>query len=128
MDKTKLRIIFGGTPDFASAHLESLIEKGYNIVAVYTQPDREAGRGKKLAFSPVKQVALKHGIPVEQPANFKNESDCRKFADYDADLFVVVAYGVILPQIIMYMARCFPNTEEQLLFKELYITEKKKPG
>ena len=101
MDKTKLRIIFGGTPDFASAHLESLIEKGYNIVAVYTQPDREAGRGKKLAFSPVKQVALKHGIPVEQPANFKNESDCRKFADYDADLFVVVAYGVILPQIIL---------------------------
>ena len=101
MDKTKLRIIFGGTPDFASAHLESLIEKGYNIVAVYTQPDREAGRGKKLVFSPVKQVALKHGIPVEQPANFKNESDCRKFADYDADLFVVVAYGVILPQIIL---------------------------
>jgi methionyl-tRNA formyltransferase len=95
------RIIFGGTPSFASKHLEALIEQGYNIVAVYTQPDRESGRGKKIVFSPVKQIALEHNIPVEQPINFKFQEDCEKFKKYNADIFVVVAYGVILPKSIL---------------------------
>lgn len=99
--KKDLRIIFGGTPDFAAEHLNALINNGYNIVCVYTQPDREAGRGRKLTASPVKEIALKNNIPIEQPINFKEESSIEIFKKYCADLFVVVAYGIILPKSIL---------------------------
>lgn len=101
MKSKDLKIIFGGTPDFASYHLNYLLEQGFNIVAAYTQPDRVAGRGKKITYSPVKQLALDHNIPVEQPINFKDPKDCEIFKSYQADLFVVVAYGVILPKVIL---------------------------
>jgi methionyl-tRNA formyltransferase len=69
----KLDIIFAGTPEFAAKHLEHLIANNYNVIACYTQPDRPAGRGKKLQPSAVKQVALEHNIPVCQPQSLKNE-------------------------------------------------------
>ncbi len=99
--KKDLRIIFGGTPDFAAEHLKTLISQGYNVVAVYTQPDRESGRGHKLTPSPVKEIAEEYNIPVEQPLNFKQELDVDAFKKHSPDLFVVVAYGVILPKSIL---------------------------
>lgn len=101
MSRSGLRIAFGGTPDFAAEHLKVLIDEGFDICVVYTQPDRAAGRGKKLTASPVKELALKHGIPVEQPANFKNSEDVEQFRSYKPDLFAVVAYGVLLPESIL---------------------------
>lgn len=95
------RIIFAGTPDFAAQHLQALLTAGFNIVAVYTQPDRPAGRGHKLTPSPVKALALQHNLPVYTPLNFKAESDVAQFADLKADLAIVVAYGLILPQAIL---------------------------
>lgn len=97
----KPRIIFAGTPDFAAACLKQLLSTDHSVVAVYTQPDRPAGRGKQLQPSPVKQLALQHGIPVEQPLNFKQTEDQQKLADYQADLMIVVAYGLLLPQSIL---------------------------
>lgn len=95
------RIIFAGTPDFAVTHLEALINAGANIVAVYTQPDRPAGRGHKLTQTPVKSLALAHNIPVYTPLNFKEESDLATFESHKADLAIVVAYGLLLPQRIL---------------------------
>lgn len=106
MKNTPLRLIFAGTPEFAKIALQTLIEKqtelNIDIVAVYTQPDRKAGRGQKLTASPVKQLALEHNIPVEQPESFSLKSDLGKvsretFANYRPDVMVVVAYGLILP-------------------------------
>lgn len=97
-----MRIIFAGTPDFAAHTLSTLINAGdYEICAVYTQPDRPAGRGRKLTASPVKQIALDHNIPVEQPLNFKQQSDVDQLANYQADLMIVVAYGLLLPQAVL---------------------------
>ncbi len=100
-----MRIIFAGTPDFAASSLQALIEHCENtehqVVAVYTQPDRQSGRGKKISMSPVKQLALAAGISVEQPVNFKQQQDKDQLATYDADLMVVVAYGLLLPQAIL---------------------------
>jgi methionyl-tRNA formyltransferase len=97
-----LRLVFAGTPDFAAHHLSVLLADGcHHIVAVYTQPDRPAGRGKKLAASPVKQVALEHGIAVYQPLDFKSEQSQPELAALNADLMIVVAYGIILPKIIL---------------------------
>ncbi len=96
-----MRIIFAGTPDFAAASLAALLNSDHDVVAVYSQPDRPAGRGRKLTASPVKQLALQHHIPVEQPLNFKNPADRQQLADYQADVMVVVAYGLILPQAVL---------------------------
>lgn len=96
-----MRIIFAGTPDFAATTLAALLSTEHEICAVYSQPDRPAGRGRKLTASPVKQLALEHQIPVEQPLNFKAETDRAKLAGYQADLMIVVAYGLLLPQSVL---------------------------
>lgn len=96
------KIIFAGTPDFAAVHLKALIDAGIIPCAVYTQPDRPAGRGHKLTPSPVKELALLHNIEVLTPENFKNKEDVDKFLSFNADLAIVVAYGVILPDSIVH--------------------------
>jgi len=96
-----MRIIFAGTPEFAANTLQALLGTEHEICAVYTQPDRPAGRGRKLTASPVKQLAVEHQIPVQQPLNFKAAEDKKILADYQADLMIVVAYGIILPQAIL---------------------------
>lgn len=96
-----MKIIFAGTPDFAVPALQSLIDAGYEICAVYTQPDRPARRGQKLTPSPVKVCALAANIPVYQPENFKAAEDLAQFQAHHADLMVVVAYGLILPQVVI---------------------------
>ncbi|PCJ32571.1 MAG: methionyl-tRNA formyltransferase [Gammaproteobacteria bacterium] len=96
-----MRIIFAGTPDFAAETLKALLTTEHEICAVYTQPDRPSGRGRKLTASPVKQLALDHAIPVEQPVNFKEESSKERLAKYNADLMIVVAYGLLLPQDVL---------------------------
>lgn len=98
MSGNNLNIIFAGTPEFAAQHLSHIVEQGYNIVACYTQPDRPAGRGKKLQPSAVKQVALAHDIPVCQPPSLKNDEALTVLNSWDADLMIVVAYGLLLPQ------------------------------
>lgn len=95
------RIVFAGTPEFAAAHLQALLDSRHEVVAVYTQPDRPAGRGQKLVASPVKQLAQQHGIPVLQPANLRHAEAQQELAAFNADLMVVVAYGLILPQVIL---------------------------
>lgn len=99
------KIIFAGTPDFAAVHLKALIDAGIVPCAVYTQPDRPAGRGHKLTPSPVKELALACGIEVLTPENFKNQADVEKFLSFNADLAIVVAYGVILPEAIVHGPR-----------------------
>lgn len=96
-----LRIVFAGTPDFAARHLAALLSSEHEVIAVYTQPDRPAGRGKKLTASPVKTIALEHDIPVYQPENFKSDEAKQELADLNADIMVVVAYGLLLPQIVL---------------------------
>ena len=96
-----LRIVFAGTPEFAAAHLKALLASRHQVIAVYTQPDRPAGRGKKLSASPVKELALAHGLPVYQPLNFKSPEAVAELAQLDADLMVVVAYGLILPKVVL---------------------------
>ncbi|WP_036820432.1 methionyl-tRNA formyltransferase, partial [Photobacterium sanctipauli] len=96
-----LKIVFAGTPDFAARHLAALLSSQHDIIAVYTQPDRPAGRGKKLTASPVKNIALEHDIPVYQPENFKSDEAKQALADLDADIMVVVAYGLLLPQPVL---------------------------
>lgn len=96
-----LDIIFAGTPHFAAEHLQALINSEHNVKAVYCPQDKPAGRGKKLTACAVKQLAVEHNIPVEQPLNFKNEVDQLALASYQADVMVVVAYGLLLPQVIL---------------------------
>lgn len=93
-----MRIVFAGTPEFAVPPLKMLLETAHEVCAVYTQPDRPAGRGRKLAASPVKQVAEAHGIPVYQPLSFKAPEDQAQLRALEPDLWVVVAYGLILPK------------------------------
>ena len=95
------RIIFAGTPDFAAEHLQALINANIPVTAVYTQPDRPAGRGRKLQPSPVKQLALSQDIPVYQPLSLRAEAAQAELAALNADLMIVVAYGLILPQIVL---------------------------
>jgi len=95
------RIVFAGTPDFSVPCLEVLLKQAVDIVGVYTQPDRSAGRGKKLQQSPVKQSALKAGLQVFQPPSFKAAPDRETLAKLRPDLMVVVAYGLILPQSVL---------------------------
>ena len=96
-----MRIVFAGTPGFAATHLEALLKANMDIVGVYTQPDRPAGRGKKLMASPVKQLAIENNIDVFQPANFKEQSDIDQLIDLKPDLMIVVAYGLLLPQSVL---------------------------
>ncbi|MFM2477081.1 methionyl-tRNA formyltransferase [Celerinatantimonas sp. MCCC 1A17872] len=96
-----LRIVFAGTPDFAARHLSALIDSPFEVVAVYTQPDRPAGRGKKLTASAVKQLAQEHQLTVYQPQSLRSEDAQQQLRELNADLMVVVAYGVILPKAVL---------------------------
>jgi len=96
-----LRVIFAGTPDFAAQHLQALLDSPHQVVAVYSQPDRPAGRGRKLTASPVKALALEHAIEVQQPLSLKDVDAQHVLASYNADIMVVVAYGLLLPQVIL---------------------------
>ena len=100
-----LRIVYAGTPDFAVPALKALIASRHEVVAVYTQPDRPAGRGRKLKPSPVKAVALEHDIPVEQPEKLREPEAQARLAAYRPDLMVVAAYGLILPQAVLDIPR-----------------------
>lgn len=101
MSPTGLRVIFAGTPDFAAQHLQALLSSEHNVLSVYSQPDRPAGRGRKLTASPVKALALDHGIQVEQPVSLKDPQAQQVLARHQADIMVVVAYGLILPQVVL---------------------------
>ena len=100
-----LRLVFAGTPEFSVPCLETCRASGAEVVAVYTQPDRPAGRGRKLTPSPVKQAALAAGIAVEQPESLKSADVQQRLADYRPDLLVVVAYGLILPRKVLAIPR-----------------------
>ncbi|MGO2011825.1 MAG: methionyl-tRNA formyltransferase [Pseudoalteromonas sp.] len=96
-----LRIIFAGTPDFAARHLNALINSEHQVVGVYSQPDRPAGRGKKLKASEVKELALAHDLPVFQPASLKSDEALNELNNLNADIMIVVAYGLLLPKAIL---------------------------
>jgi methionyl-tRNA formyltransferase len=96
-----MRIIFAGTPEFAVPTLNMLLASGHEVCAVYSQPDRPAGRGRKLQPSPVKETALAAGIPVLQPDSLKTAEAVAQLAAFEPDLMVVVAYGMILPQAVL---------------------------
>ena len=96
-----MRVVFMGTPDIARLCLEKILNDGFQVVGAYTQPDRPKGRGMKLVASPVKELALAHGIPVFQPENFRDEETVRQLADLQPDVVAVVAYGRILPQKVL---------------------------
>ena len=96
-----LRIVFAGTPDFSVPTLEALIGSEHEVIAVYTQPDRPRGRGKKVQFTPIKEVAVKHDIPVYQPLSLRNSDAQAALEALNADLMIVVAYGLILPEAVL---------------------------
>lgn len=96
-----LNIVFAGTPEFAAKHLMHLIKSSHNIIGVYSQPDRPAGRGKKLSASAVKQLALENSIPVYQPISLKHPEAQKEFESLHCDVLVVVAYGLILPKTVL---------------------------
>ncbi len=100
-----MRLIFAGTPEFAASALRALIAAGHDIPLVLTQPDRPAGRGMKLKMSPVKEVALAHGIDVAQPENLKTDAARQPILEANADVMIVAAYGLILPQSVLDMPR-----------------------
>lgn len=96
-----MRIVFAGTPEFAAVALQALLDAEHQVVAVYTQPDRPSGRGRKLTPSPVKQVALDASMPVCQPESLKTPEAQAELASFEADVMVVAAYGLILPQAVL---------------------------
>ena len=96
-----MRVVFMGTPDIAATCLQKIIEDGFNVVAVYTQPDRPKGRGMKLVASPVKELALRHDLPVYQPESFKDDEAVEQLRSLQPDVVAVVAYGRILPQRVL---------------------------
>jgi methionyl-tRNA formyltransferase len=96
-----LKIVFAGTPEFAAVALRALLASRHQVIAVYTQPDRPAGRGRKLTPSPVKCVALEHNLPVYQPLSLKDESEQHTLAVLQPDLMVVAAYGLLLPKAVL---------------------------
>ncbi|PHM36383.1 bifunctional UDP-glucuronic acid decarboxylase/UDP-4-amino-4-deoxy-L-arabinose formyltransferase [Xenorhabdus mauleonii] len=100
-----LRIIFAGTPDFAASHLAALLNSQHQVVGVLTQPDKPAGRGKKLTPSPVKALAEEHNIPVFQPKTLRVEENQQWVIEQQADIMIVVAYGLILPQAVLDIPR-----------------------
>jgi methionyl-tRNA formyltransferase len=105
MPDSPKRIIFAGTPDFAALHLEALIESKHQLRAVYTQPDRPAGRGRNIQASPVKCLAEQARLPVYQPASLNNDAARQELSKLDADVMVVVAYGLILPRPVLDIPR-----------------------
>ena len=96
-----MRVVFMGTPDIAATCLKQLLADGFDVAAVYTQPDRPKGRGMKMVYSPVKEVALEHGLPVFQPENFREEESVEQLRALQPDVIAVVAYGRILPQRVL---------------------------
>ena len=96
-----LKIIFAGTPEFSVSALAALLKSRHELVAVYTQPDRPSGRGRKLTPGPVKKLALEKGLPVYQPAKLKAEDDLVRLESHHADLMVVAAYGLLLPSRVL---------------------------
>ena len=96
-----MRVVFMGTPDIAATCLKQILADGFDVVGVYTQPDRPKGRGMKLVASPVKEVALEHNIPVFQPENFREEATVEELKALKPDICAVVAYGRILPQSVL---------------------------
>ena len=96
-----MRVVFMGTPDIAATCLKKVLADGFEVVGVYTQPDRPKGRGMKMVFSPVKEVALAHDLPVFQPENFRQEETVQQLRDLKPDICAVVAYGRILPQKVL---------------------------
>ncbi len=103
---TPLRVIYAGTPEFAVSALNALVHSSHKVVAVYTQPDRPAGRGRKLCLSPVKEFALAHGLQVVQPDSLKRSDVQNRLAEFKPDVMVVAAYGLILPQAVLDIPRC----------------------
>ena len=101
-----MRVVFMGTPDIAATCLKKVLEEGFDVVGVYTQPDRPKGRGMKMVYSPVKEVALEKGIPVFQPENFREDETVQTLADLQPDVVAVVAYGRILPQRVLDIPKC----------------------
>jgi len=96
-----MNIIFAGTPDFSAYALQSLLASDHKVIAVYCQPDRPAGRGRKLTAGPVKALAIEHDIPVYQPLSLKDETAQQELAALQADVMVVVAYGLLLPKAVL---------------------------
>ena len=101
-----MRVVFMGTPDIAATCLKKVIADGFEIVGVYTQPDRPKGRGMKMVFPPVKEVAIAHGIPVFQPENFRADEDVDALRELKPNIIAVVAYGRILPQRVLDIPAC----------------------
>ena len=111
-----MRVVFMGTPDIAATCLKRILADGFEVVGVYTQPDRPKGRGMKLVQSPVKELALANNIPVFQPENFRADEDVQALADLKPDVVAVVAYGRILPQRVLDLApKGFINIHASLL-------------
>jgi methionyl-tRNA formyltransferase len=96
-----LNVVFAGTPEFAAVALRALLAAGYHVSAVYTQPDRPAGRGRKLTPSAVKEVALEHGLPVMQPVSLKDPEEQARLAALKPDVMIVAAYGLLLPKAVL---------------------------
>ena len=100
-----MKILFAGTPDFSVPSLQALLDSPHSVVAVYTQPDRPAGRGRKKVSSPVKQLAMQHDVPVCQPDSLKPEIVQQQLAEWRPDLMVVIAYGLLLPSAVLAIPR-----------------------
>lgn len=96
-----MKIIFAGTPEFSAVALQSLLTSEHEVIAVYTQPDRPAGRGRKLMASPVKTLAMEHDIPVYQPPSLKDAQAQQELSELQADVMIVVAYGLLLPEAVL---------------------------
>ena len=101
-----MRVVFMGTPDIAATCLKKILADGFEVVGVYTQPDRPKGRGMKMVYSPVKEVAIANGIPVFQPENFREEETVEQLRALKPDVCAVVAYGRILPQKVLDIPAC----------------------
>lgn len=101
MKDKKIKIIFAGTPDFAAYYLKKLILSKYTIMAVLTQPDRPNSRNKKTILSPVKTIALQYNIPILQPESFNNKENHIKLLSFQADMMLIIGYGVILPKVLL---------------------------
>lgn len=98
-----MKVVYMGTPDFAVAPLEAIIQAGHQVTAVVTQPDKQKGRGKEVQMTPVKECALKHGIPVFQPVRIREQEAVEKLREFPADIFVIAAFGQLLSQEILDM-------------------------
>ena len=104
-DMAPLRVIFAGTPQFSASHLEAVIKSSHKIIAVYTQPDRPSGRGKKVVNSPIKSLANRENLPLCQPVSLRGQEERNKIFELKPDVIVVVAYGLILPKEILEIPR-----------------------